>query len=95
VKLVVTSSAADDLARLRKFQIDKNPSAARRAVAVIADAIDSLAIFPDRGKPSEVDGLRELIVPFGRSAYVVRFTHDPHRQEIVVLRIWHGRETRE
>jgi hypothetical protein len=35
-----------------------------------------------------------LIVPFGRSAYIVRYAHDEQRQEIVIVRLWHGRETR-
>ena len=52
------------------------------------------AVFPGRGRASGIVGLRELVVPFGRSAYVVRFAHDPQRQEIVIVRIWHGREAR-
>jgi plasmid stabilization system protein ParE len=35
-----------------------------------------------------------LIVPFGRSAYIVRFAHDAERVEVVILRIWHSREAR-
>jgi hypothetical protein len=33
-------------------------------------------------------------VSFGQSAYIVRFSHDPQRDEIVIVRIWHGREER-
>jgi plasmid stabilization system protein ParE len=94
VKLVVSRAAAADLARLRAFVADKNPSAAQHAISGIVQAIDSLTAFPDRGRPSGVAGLRELVVPFGRSAYVVRFAHDPQRQEIVIVRLWHGREAR-
>ena len=94
MKLVVSRAATADLARLREFLTSRNPTAAQRAVASIAQAIDSLATYPDRGRPSEIERLRELIVPFGRSAYIVRFVHDPQRQEIVIVRIWHGREAR-
>ena len=94
MKLIVSRAAAADLARLRAFLIDKNPAAARRAISGIVAAIDSLAAFPDRGRASGAAGLRELVVPFGRSAYVVRFAHDPQRQEILIVRVWHGRETR-
>jgi plasmid stabilization system protein ParE len=94
VKLVVSRAAAADLARLRTFLADKNPAAAQRATSGIVDAIDSLAAFPGRGRTSGVAGLRELVVPFGRSAYVVRFAHDPQRQEIVIVRVWHAREAR-
>jgi plasmid stabilization system protein ParE len=75
VKLIVSSDATADLERLRAFLADKN-AAAQRAVASLIQAIDTLAMFPDRGAKSAVPGMRELIVPFGRSAYVVRFAHD-------------------
>src|SRR5438552_905618 len=38
---------------------------------------------------------RELVVPFGRSAYVVRYALLTETDEVVVLRVWHGREQRE
>jgi plasmid stabilization system protein ParE len=94
VKLIVSSAAAADLARLREFLLGKNAAAAQRAVAGIVQTIDSLAAYPDRGKPCGIEGLRDLIVPFGRSAYIVRYAHDPQRQEIVIVRVWHGREAR-
>ena len=94
MKLIVSDDAAADLARLREFLADKNPGAARRAVSSIVQAIDSLAVYPDRGRPSGVEGLRDLIVPFARSAYIVRFAYDPQRQEVVVVRVWHSREAR-
>ena len=95
MKLTVSRAATADLARLRDFLANRNPGAAQRVVATIAQAIDSLATYPDRGRPSGVEGLRELIVPFGRSAYIVRFEHDRQREEIAILRIWHGREARD
>jgi plasmid stabilization system protein ParE len=52
----------------REFLAGRHPAAAQRAVAGIAQTIDSLATYPDRGKPSDLEGLRELIAPFGRPA---------------------------
>lgn len=72
MKLIVSRAAAADLQRLRAFLFEKDPPAAQRAVSGIVRAIDSLDLFPDRGRPSEVSGVRELVVPFGRSAYIVR-----------------------
>ena len=43
---------------------------------------------------SGVPAARELVVPFGRSAYVMRDAHLPDTEEIAILRIWHGREAR-
>jgi plasmid stabilization system protein ParE len=94
VKLEISDAAAADFERLRLFLADRNPVATQRAVAALIAAIDSLVAFPDRGRASGVSGLRDLIVPFGRSAYVVRFEHDPQRQRIVIVRVWHGREAR-
>ena len=39
--------------------------------------------------------IRELIVPFGRSGYVLRYAYSAAADEAVILRIWHGREARE
>jgi plasmid stabilization system protein ParE len=92
VKLVVSSAAQSDLERLRAFLQDKNPAAAQRAVTVLAAAMQSLDAIPQRGLSSGVPGVRELIVPFERSAYVLRYAFLPPTDEIVILRIWHGRE---
>ena len=55
-------------------------------------AVESLDMLSDRGRPSATVGVRELVVPFGRSAYIVRYVHMPETEEIIILRIWHGRE---
>jgi len=94
VKVVVSRAAIADVARLRDFLIGNNERAARRAVVLIDDAMKLLADFPHRGRPSGIPGVRELIVPFGKSAYVLRYAHYPDRDEIVILRVWHGREER-
>jgi plasmid stabilization system protein ParE len=95
VKIVVSREAVADLERLSTFLADKSPASAKRAVAVITEAVQSLDLSPDRGRTTGVAEARELIVPFGRSAYVIRYAHLPQTQEIVIVRIWHGREDRE
>jgi plasmid stabilization system protein ParE len=95
LNLTVSPAALADLERLRRFLADKNPNAAMRAVSAIVRAIDSLHVFPDRGRPVGSGGMRELLVPFGRSVYIVRFMPDAARAEVVIIRIWHGREQRE
>lgn len=95
MKLIVSPEAAADLNRLRAFLADKSPDAAQRAAGSLIHAIQSLDTFPDRGQPTGIEGVRELIVPFGSSAYVLRYVHLTNVDEVVVLRIWHGREQRE
>jgi plasmid stabilization system protein ParE len=95
VNVVLPQQAAFDLHRLRASLAETNPRAAQRAAAALAKAIQSLELFPDRGHPSKLAGMRELIVPFGRSAYVVRYGHFAEAHEVVIVRIWHGRERRD
>jgi len=94
VKLIVSPDAAADLNRLRAFLAAKNPDAAQRASTSLIRAMQSLDTFPDRGRLTGVEGMRELIVPFGSSAYVLRYAHSVDADEVIVLRIWHGREQR-
>ena len=51
--------------------------------------------MPERGRPTAVHNIRELIAPFGQSFYVLRYAFHAEAEEVVVLRIWHGRELRE
>jgi plasmid stabilization system protein ParE len=94
MKLIVSRAAAVDLKRLHSFLAKKNPAAATRAAQILESAIQSLDTMPERGRPSGLPNIRELIVPFGRSAYVLRYAYSIENHEIVVLRIWHGREAR-
>jgi plasmid stabilization system protein ParE len=94
MKLIVSEAAAADLARLHAFLADRSPAAADRAIAALVTAIQSLDVFPERGRPSGTPNVRELIVPFGRSGYVLRYTYSAARDEVVIIRIWHGREAR-
>jgi plasmid stabilization system protein ParE len=95
MKIIVSQAAVNDLARLHAFLAGKNSSAANRAVAVLHSAIRSLDMLPERGRPSGTPNVRELVVPFGRSGYVLRYAYRQQADEIVVLRLWHGREARD
>jgi plasmid stabilization system protein ParE len=95
MRLIVSPSAMADLVRLNAFLADKNPTAANRVAATLIEAVQSLDIFPERGRPSGAPNVRELIVPFGRAGYVLRYAYWRQTDEVVVLRIWHSREARE
>jgi toxin ParE1/3/4 len=94
VKLVVSQEALADIERLRAFLDENEVVAAQHAIAALQRAVRSLEVFPGRGRPSGIPGVRELIVPFGRSAYLVRYLHDRERETVVIVRVWHGREAR-
>jgi plasmid stabilization system protein ParE len=95
VRLIVSPAATADLQRLYTFLAGKNEVAAQHATAVLENAMQSLATFPERGRPVGDSGLREVVVPFGRSAYIVRYGYLAQSDEVVIVRIWHGRELRE
>ena len=94
MKLIVAPEAAADIERLREFLADRDSRAAQRAAATLDQAIRSLQEFPDRGRPSGIPGIRELVVPFGRSGYLIRYVHVAASSAVVIVRIWHGREQR-
>jgi toxin ParE1/3/4 len=69
--IVLSPDAVDDVARLRSFLNDIDPNAARRAMAAILTAIERLDEFPELGKPTEDVEIRQIIIRFGASGYVV------------------------
>lgn len=78
--------------RLHDRLFEKNPFSAARMLDVLTRAFESLGEISERGRPADKEGLRELIVPFGGSSYVVRY--EPAADRVRVTRIWHGLEDR-
>lgn len=95
MKIVVTGAALNDLRRLHEFLNERSPTVAGRAASLIAQSIETLREFPQRGRPSATASLREFVVPFGHSAYVIRYAVRRESAEVVILRVWHGREDRD
>jgi len=91
-KLIWTLPARDDVIRLREFIEPHNPSAARKAAENLKKATLLLLENPHIGKLVEHRKDRELIVPFGRRGYVIRYRVEG--DEIIILRLWHGLEER-
>ena len=88
----ILPQARSDLPRLKDFLVGKSPRAARRAAEAIEAAIRSLADFPHRGRNSDREGHKELIVRYGRDGYVILYRVD--QRSVVVARIFHGLEQR-
>lgn len=82
--------ARQDLERLSTFLAERNPSAAERALETIRSAAASLDEFSDRGAPGGRRGLRRLIAPFGRAAYIIHYRVEP--QTVIIVRVFHSRE---
>ena len=86
--------SADDLERVREFLDINNPEAARRALRTIFAALERVEEFPDLGRPTEDAAIRQIVIPFGAAGYIVRYTILPDDGDVLVLRLWHGREAR-
>ena len=92
--ILLSHDAVENVERLRTFLDRENPDAARRALAVIWAAIDRLQDFPALGMPTEDADIRQIVVRFGASGYIVRYVVLPETGDVLVTRVWHGRETR-
>jgi toxin ParE1/3/4 len=92
--ILLSPDAVEDVERVRTFLDQSNPDAARRALASIWTAIDRLQEFPDLGMPTEDADIRQIVVRFGSSGYIVRYAAMPADRNILITRIWHGREAR-
>ncbi|TDI48191.1 MAG: type II toxin-antitoxin system RelE/ParE family toxin [Acidobacteria bacterium] len=93
MKLVWLPEARDDIQRLFDFLLERDPAAAERAVRTIQLGSMSLLEYPRVGRSLDDEtGRRELFVPFGAGAYVIRYVILD--EQIVVIRVWHSREKR-
>ncbi len=90
----LTLEAVEDLKRLQAFLIDKDPTAAARALDAIETAFELLEYSPfscRKAWPGDRPLLRELLIPFGNAGYVALFEiDDPSRVSILAVR--HQRE---
>ena len=92
--ILLSPDAVEDVERLRLFLDQHNPGAAQRALASIWRAIERLEEFPNLGMRTEDAELRQIVVRFGASGYIVRYAVLTEAQDILITRIWHGREAR-
>lgn len=96
MKLVFLPEVSDDIDRLYKFLVAKNPRSAQKAMLAIDEGIEMLLDNPFMGVRMENrPQYRQLFVPFGRDAYVLRHRVDEDNDALVVVRIWHSREDRD
>lgn len=91
-RVIFAPAAIRDLQRLREFLREKNPDAARRAAEAIRRAIAQLSDQPRIGRPVQdlSPDFRDLMINFGQSGYVARYTFAG--DSIIVLALRHQRE---
>jgi plasmid stabilization system protein ParE len=81
-----TKEAHADLRRLYDFLVDKDPRAAAKSLKAIRHSIKLLNFSPYscRKVATGMPRLRELLIPFGASGYVVLFEIEPPRTVTVL-----------
>jgi ParE toxin of type II toxin-antitoxin system, parDE len=57
--------------------------------------LEQTQVFPELGSLTGDRDIRQLVVRFGSSGYIVRYAILADSGDILVTRIWHGREARE
>ncbi|MEM1154117.1 MAG: type II toxin-antitoxin system RelE/ParE family toxin [Pseudomonadota bacterium] len=92
-RVVWLPGAKEDLKRLHAFIEPHSPDAAARAVNTLVDAAGSLAEFPEKGRPWDVEMIyREMAVTFGARGYVIRYRVID--TDVFIVRVWHALEAR-
>ncbi len=90
-EVVYSRHAFSDLERLADFLSQDASKAALAAIDVIRDGIDILGRHPLVGRPCE-EGLRELLISYGKSGYVALYSYERKEDVVWVLAIRHQRE---
>ena len=92
--ILLSPDAIEDVERLRTFLDHANPGAARRALVLIWTAIERLQDFPTLGMPTSDPNIRQIVIRFGAAGYIIRYAILHETSDILITRVWHGREAR-
>jgi toxin ParE1/3/4 len=80
------SLAARDLERIHRYIAQDNPAAAGDVIQALYDGCSARSAFPERGRPSRMQGRRELV--FSPLPYIAVYRV---RLEVVeIIRIYHA-----
>jgi toxin ParE1/3/4 len=93
--ILLSPDAVLGVERVRSFLSSRNPDVVQRALAAIWRVLEQVQVFPDLGTPTADGNIRLIVVRFGASGYIVRHTIPPETGDVLVTRLWHGREARE
>jgi len=91
MRVVWRAAARDDRRRIFAYLAERNLAAAARLVEALILAADSLASFPERGRPGSAPGTREIIAAH---PYLLAYEVDRAAGVIRILRVWHGAQDR-
>ena len=88
------SRAIADIERLYTFLRAKDAAAAQKMAYALSHGASLLETSPRIGRPiADTTNRRELLIPFGAGAYVIRYIISDGGT-VIVIRVWHSREDR-
>ena len=90
-QVVYVDEALLDLERLFDFIAEQDLEAAVRAVRHIRETVELLERHPMIGRPAE-EGLRELVISYGKSGYVALYEFVETEDVVLVLALRHQSE---
>jgi plasmid stabilization system protein ParE len=93
MKLRFTPRAIENLADIADYLNERNPAAARRVRAAIYDALATLLMFPDAGRPQTIEPVRKFVT--SKYGYLIYYAADPASDEIVILNVKHPAQARD
>jgi plasmid stabilization system protein ParE len=93
VKVEWSAAALADLERFANFLAEHHPTMSATAAREIQSKVEHLAEFPRLGRPlARSRNYRQSVLRILNAPYVIRYRL--RDQEILVLRVFHGRESR-
>ena len=93
MKLRFTARATGDLAEIGDYLRARNPAGAVAVRDSILRSLQNLALFPEIGRPQNVEGVRKLVTP--KYGYLAYYMIDEGAEEVVLLAIEHPAHRRE
>lgn len=93
MKLRFTHQAIQDLSSIADYVSERNPTAALRVRAAIAESLQTLVLFPHIGRRQKTEGVRKIVTR--RYPYLVYYIIDEAVEEIAIIAIQHAARERE
>jgi plasmid stabilization system protein ParE len=84
------------IARIALFLDGIAPNLKEKAISEIIKGVDVLKTFPEISQfcPDEpYKHMRELKIPFGKSAYIVLYEYEKSLDEVIIAAIRHSKES--
>jgi plasmid stabilization system protein ParE len=94
-QIIYSEQTRLDFARISTFLDDIDPNLKSKAITEIIKGIGVLKNFPEISNfclDEPYKHMRELTIPFGKSAYLVLYEYEKSLDEVIIAAIRHSKE---